>query len=123
MNAHAALRAASAQAGAAGAPVQGRIRRFLSLRDARAHAAVSRGELRVIVPYYPLLVLCFAAGFTVADWLLVYWNIASVGGVATVYLPAWFVVEALFAVAALAAIVWTFATIEYDVYEGVNVAP
>ncbi len=94
--------------------------RFAHLRDARA-AVSPTGEIRVTLPFYPLLALLFSCTFVVADWLLVYWNIASAGGEAIVYLPAWFVVEAIFGLVAIAAILWTFLTTLYDVYEDVDV--
>jgi hypothetical protein len=94
--------------------------RFASLRLARQNVS-DTGEIRVVVPLYPLLLLCLSAFFVIGDWLLVYWNISTAGGIATVYLPDYFVVEALIAVVAIAAIAWTFLTVLYDVYEDVDV--
>jgi hypothetical protein len=95
-------------------------RRFTRYGDAYAHAAATDGELRVSLPFWAVVLLCLSALFVVGDWLLVYWNISTAGGVATVYLPAWFPIEALFAIVALAAIALALLTSLYDVYEGVN---
>jgi len=69
-------------------------RRFTRYGDAYAHAAATDGELRVSLPFWAVVLLCLSALFVVGDWLLVYWNISTAGGVATVYLPAWFPIEA-----------------------------
>jgi len=96
--------------------------RFASLRTARASVS-STGEIRIVLPVLPLVLLLLSCGFVVGDWLLVYWNIAQAGGTALIYLPSWFPVEALFGLVALVAIGWTFLTVLYDVYEDVDVSP
>jgi hypothetical protein len=97
--------------------------RYARLADARAHAARISGDVYVALPFYGLLALLLSCAFTVGDWILVYWNISTLGGSAIVYLPAWFPVEAIFAVVAIASIIVTFYQVVWDVYENVDVNP
>src|SRR5208337_37801 len=96
--------------------------RYARLSDARAHVASTGGEVHVSLPFWSLVLLLLSCGFVVGDWLLVYAQIANVGGRATVYLPAWFPVEAIFAIVALASIIVTFYQVVWDVYENVDVS-